>query len=187
MGQCVPPPSSVPALSPRRLWICVGRALSSMFLRPAVAARGEAGGGRRPVFVASGAGWWSLVFLLRPAEVARGADARVGSVQRVVALGAASTAGRWVEARGRRCGRAHSSGLDSVAARRMDLTAFYNAWWCSFSEDGGTASTAAPRILGRGQGSDCSSSRQLRVLFALSQCPCNFLFAWGPVCKCWAS
>lgn len=107
------------------------------------------------------------MFLLRPAEVVRGAASGGGFGQLVVVLGAGVAAGRRVEAGGWCCGRVLSTRPDSVAWRRMAPAAVYNEWWCVLPADGGTASPASPRSFGRGCGSDCVSLWWLRVLFAL--------------------
>ena len=79
-------------------------------------------------------GWWcsSLVFLLWPASVARGAVSAEDPVMLAVGLGVAASAGSWVVRGSLCCGRVRSSSPDSVAWRRMDAAAFYNAWWRLF-------------------------------------------------------
>ena len=66
--------------------------------------------------------------LLRPAVEARGVAAWSLGV-RLVGLGGAASAGRWVELRRWCFGRVLSSSSDSVAWRRMDSAAVYNVWW----------------------------------------------------------
>ena len=79
------------------------------------------------LFVVGDAGGLLLRCLLRPAEVARGAAS--GGAVLVADLGGAASAGSAVELGSMRCGRVPSTSPDSVAWRRMEVAAVYNAWW----------------------------------------------------------